>query len=241
MIVQCIWEHNGSDTLLYARDCPGAFTRGAALEEASEKMPREIRAYLSWLSLDAPETVTVEIAQEAPCDLQVRDADSDVLFEREKEPLTEGEYRSLKALALKSAEDFLSLYESIPNKDQGTGSFRKTFYGQVPGTAREMYEHTKNVNEYYFGEIEVEADNEGNILDCRRRGFEALEQKENFLENKVFDGSWGESWTLRKLLRRFIWHDRIHAKAMYRLACRLWGSEAVCDKFSFQNEVRRNP
>ena len=26
-----------------------------------------------------------------------------------------------------------------------------------------------------------------------------------------------ETWTLRKLLRRFIWHDRIHARAMVRM------------------------
>ena len=94
------------------------------------------------------------------------------------------------------------------------------FYGAVPRTAREMYEHTKNVNAYYFGEIGVEADNEGDILECRRRGFERLEQQPDFLKNAVFDGSWDESWTLRKLLRRFIWHDRLHARAMVRMVKR---------------------
>lgn len=38
---------------------------------------------------------------------------------------------------------------------------RKTFYGAVPRTAEEMYVHTKNVNAYYFGEIGVEAGNDG--------------------------------------------------------------------------------
>ena len=36
-------------------------------------------------------------------------------------------------------------------------------------------------------------------------------------------GTSGES--MRKVLRRFIWHDRIHAKAMWRTAVALWGSE----------------
>ena len=32
MAINCIWEHNGSDTLLYAVDFVGAYTRGETLE-----------------------------------------------------------------------------------------------------------------------------------------------------------------------------------------------------------------
>ena len=84
-----------------------------------------------------------------------------------------------------------------------------------------MYSHTKSVNAYYFAEIEVDADNEGDIYECRRRGFEALEAKQGFLNNEVFEGSYGEKWSLRKVIRRFIWHDRIHARAMYRMAAKV--------------------
>ena len=34
MKVNCIWEHNGNDSLLYAENCIGAFTRGESLDEA---------------------------------------------------------------------------------------------------------------------------------------------------------------------------------------------------------------
>lgn len=64
--------------------------------------------------------------------------------------MTAEEYIKLKSLTLKSAMDFLSLYNSIPNKDISAFYGRKTFYGNVPKTANEMYNHTKNVNEYYF-------------------------------------------------------------------------------------------
>ena len=233
MIIECVWEHNGSDTLLYAANLPGAYARGTGKETAMEKMAAEARSYLRWKGDAVPGTVTVEIVQDAACGLQICDADSDVLFETEKKPLTMGEYLELKALALKSAADFLTLYESIPDKDQSSAPVRRTFYGSVPRTAAQMYEHTKNVNEYYFAEIDVDADNEGTILDCRRRGFEALEAKADFLENPVIEGSYGESWTVRKVLRRFIWHDRIHARAMYRMAVRQFGGDAVPNVFAF--------
>lgn len=46
-------------------------------------------------------------------------------------------------------------------------------------------------------------------------------------------GSYGEEWSLRKVLRRFIWHDRIHAKAMYRMAIKTFGPDVVPNIFCF--------
>ena len=233
MTIKCVWEHNGNDTLLYASDYIGAYTRGESLEIAKAKMPGEILSYLKWLGEDVTDSIEIIITQEKDSDLAIKDADSDVLFESEKVPLTSDEYEKLKTLALKSARDFLALHESIPNKSATAISERKTFYGQVPRTADEMYEHTKNVNEYYFAEISVDADNGGTIYECRRRGFEALEAKLDFLKNDVTEGSYGEDWSLRKVLRRFIWHDRIHARAMYRMGVKVFGAENIANPFCF--------
>ena len=70
-------------------------------------------------------------------------------------------------------------------------------------------------------------------MECRERGFELLENSPDFLDNKVYAGSYGEEWSLRKVLRRFIWHDRIHAKVMYRMAVKTFGEDAVPDIFHF--------
>lgn len=233
MTINCIWEHNGNDTLLYAVDYVGAYTRGENLDIAIEKMPAEIVSYLEWCGDNASNIFEIVIIGEKVSDLNIKDADSDVLFESEKESLTAEEYNKLKSLALKSAKDFLALYESIPDKKATAIPERKTFYGNIPRSADEMYEHTKNVNEYYFAEIDVDADNNGNIYECRNRGFELLESKVDYLNNAVIEGSYGEDWSLRKVLRRFIWHDRIHAKAMYRMAVKVFGAENVANPFCF--------
>ena len=233
MTINCVWEHNGRDTLLYAVDFVGAYTRGETLEAAVRKMQAEICSYLKWCGKKAVTSMDIAIIEEKVSELAICDADSDVLFESEKAPLTAEEYKKLKALALKSAQDFLALYDSVPDKNATAAPERKTFYGQVPRTANEMYEHTKNVNTYYFAEIAVEADHDGNIYECRKRGFEALESNPDFLQNAVTEGSYGEDWSLRKVLRRFIWHDRIHAKAMYRMAIKVFGAEHVVNPFCF--------
>ena len=233
MTINCVWEHNGRDTLLYAVDFVGAYTRGETLEAAVRKMQAEICSYLKWCGKKAVTSMDIAIIEEKVSELAICDADSDVLFESEKAPLTTEEYETLKTLALKSAKDFLALFESIPDKDAAAIPERKTFYGRVPRTANEMYEHTKNVNTYYFAEIAVKADHDGNIYECRKRGFEALESNPDFLQNTVRKGSYGEDWSLRKVLRRFIWHDRIHAKAMHRMAIKVFGAENVVNPFCF--------
>ena len=232
--MKCVREHNGDDTLLYSLDCVGAFTRGQTLAIAMDKMEQELVSYRRWsgraVCIDATPTVVLQKESE----LNIKDADSDVIFDTEREGLTMEEYLELKELALKSAADFYRLYRSVPDPDVSCLPKRMTFYGQAPTTAREMYEHTKSVNEYYFAEIGVGADNEGTISECRQRGFDILEQEGDFLRTSVIEGSYGELWSLRKVLRRFIWHDRIHAKAMYRMAVRTFGEGAVPNVFFFE-------
>ena len=223
MKIRCVWEHKGEDTILWAADYPGAFARGASLAEALGKLPEDLIDWSAWTGQGVPEETEPVIVAQIESGLDVRDADSDALLDAEREPLEREEYERLRDMALRSAEQFLRLYESVPDPDRSANPVRQTFYGAVPRTAREMYEHTKNVNAYYFGELGVEADNEGDIVDCRRRGFEALEKQPDFLRNPVYEGSWDEDWTLRKLLRRFIWHDRLHARAMVRMAKRTFG------------------
>lgn len=233
MKIRCVWEHNGNDSILYADSFIGAFTRGASKDLAIQKMPSEIKSYLMWKGDLVMDSFEPEIVQEKCSDLTISDADSDVLFDEERKELSVSEYEELKALVLKSARDFLSLYEAIPDKNKSCLPVRVTFYGQIPRTAFEMYEHTKNVNDYYFGEIGVVTDNEGNIVECRERGFAVLESQPNFLKNIVHLGSYNEEWSLRKVLRRFVWHDRIHAKAMYRMALKMFDPDVVPNIFQF--------
>ncbi len=241
MDLSCIWEHNGNDTLLYCGDFPGAFARGSSLEEALGKIPGEVQAYCRWAGICLTAQLHPVITFEKASELNIRDADSDVLFPSEALPLSLEEYEKLKQLTLSSARDFFTLFSSLPDPKHSVLASRKTFYGPVPITGEEMYLHTKQVNSYYFGEIGVDADNEGSIYDCRERGFALLEQQPGFLSAAAVTGSYGEAWSLRKVLRRFLWHDRIHARAMYRMAVKTFGPGCVPDLFRFQEAVFPEP
>ena len=234
MKIKCVWEHNGNDSLIYSGNLIGAFTRGVSKEDALKKMEHEIISYCAWTGQSVTLPLDIIITQEKVSELNVRDADSDVIFDSERTGLTISEYNRLKELALKSAADFYRLYDSFPDKNKSCLPERDTFYGKIPRTAEAMYQHTKNVNSYYWGEIGVEVGNEGTILENRIRGFEILEKSDDFLASNILEGSYGELWSLSKVLRRFIWHDRIHAKALYRMGIKTFGREQIPNIFNFE-------
>lgn len=234
MKIHLIDEYNESGHLVWVENFAGAFVRGKTLEDSLKKLPTELQQYSKWAQIYCDlEHIQTEIIQSKKSALQICDADTDVLFDSEKGALSPEEYARLKTLALKSAMDFMNMYNTVPDKDGTNLAQRSTFYGKIPTTATEMYLHTKNVNAYYFGEIGVDADNEEDILTCRLRAFELLEQQKDFLINEIWGDEASEEWTLKKVLRRFIWHDRIHAKAMYRMATKLCGN-CIANPFYFE-------
>ena len=64
MKVNCVWEHNGDDTILYSSNFVGAFTRGKSRSEAIQKMPSEIMSYLKWKGDLISDILESEIIQE---------------------------------------------------------------------------------------------------------------------------------------------------------------------------------
>ena len=80
-------------------------------------------------------------------------------------------------------------------------------------------------------ELGADVDNLPGCYENRLNGLTAVEKIPDFLNLPVIEGSYDEEWSLRKVLRRFLWHDRIHARAMYRRAKTVFGE--VVDPFRF--------
>lgn len=129
IINNAVLEFNQEGYLVYSESFPGAYVRGSTLDEALGKFPDEISKYCLWakLNLAKDRRVLTKIVQEKESNLQIADADSEVIFDCERLPLTLKEYEYLKQLTLKSAYDFLLLFQSIPDKDVTSLEKRKTF------------------------------------------------------------------------------------------------------------------
>ena len=237
--IEVIAEYNEKGAMLWADSYPGAYSRGETVSMALEKFPKALSEYAEWAH-GAPLPHLAEsdfvVTHAYQTDLRVDDADSDVLFPSERLPMDMTEYTQKKQLCIRSAQDFEKLVASIPQKDRALRKSRRTFYGKIPCSAREMAEHTNRVMEYYAHAVGIPFENEGGLLENRKRLFRAIESMPDFLAPRVNTDSDGELWTLKKLMRRILWHDRIHAHALYRLAITFWQKERIANPFRFGSE-----
>ncbi|MBQ1632774.1 MAG: hypothetical protein II412_06605 [Clostridia bacterium] len=236
--IEVIAEYSERGAMLWADFYPGAYSRGETVSKALEKFPKTLSEYAAWAygsplpNLAESDFVVTHAYQ---TDLRVDDADSDVLFPSERLPMDMAEYTQKKQLCIRSAQDFEKVVASIPQKDRALRKSRRTFYGKIPCSAREMAEHTNNTLEYYAEALGIPFETEGDFIEDRKRLFRALESTPNFLAPKVYTARDGELWTLKKLLRRIIWHDRIHAHALYRHAITFWQKERIENPFCFES------
>lgn len=80
MTEKCVWEHNGNDTLLWSAVHIGVCTRGKTLDDAKTKAQKEISAYCAWMGEPICGDIEALVCEEKVSDLQISDADSDVIF-----------------------------------------------------------------------------------------------------------------------------------------------------------------
>lgn len=83
MTINCVWEHNGRDTLLYAVDLWVHTPAEKHWKPLSGKCKQKY-ALISMVRQKAVTSMDIVIIEEKVSELAICDADSDVLFESEK-------------------------------------------------------------------------------------------------------------------------------------------------------------
>ncbi len=229
-----IIEYNENGVQVFAEDYPGAYARGETKEEALQKLPHALADYRAWSGQGTTEpAVPFRILEEVKSTAFVEEGDTNILFASERLPMDMTEYTQKKALCIRSARDLAALFASVPQKDRALVKSRKTFYGRIPQTSREMYRHVDEMVRRYAESAGIVFEPGADLVESRMRLFAALEAGPHFLEAHVRTAPDGELWTNKKLLRRILWHDRIHAHAMYRKAITFWQKERIENPFRF--------
>ncbi len=213
-------ETNGRGFQGFIVELPGAFVRGQAEQEALTKVQTEADSYLRWIGSQPRPSLQTRVVQKHLCKLMVEDADCEILLDADRLPMTHQEVRELAELVKYSGLTFAELYDSAALKDWVDETrIRKTFYGQNKKTIREIFDHVKRTQYYYLSRTGVPfTENEAEpFMRIRDSNIETLASlyRENG-NSKVYNVD-NEEWTLKKILRRYIWHDRIHGKAIARI------------------------
>ncbi len=212
-------ETNGRGFIGFIAQLPGAYVRGKNEEEALSKVDGEVRSYARWLAVEAPVDYDICVSQRHHCSLMVEDADSEILLDGDRSAMNDHEFKELHELATYSGETIYRLYKNAELRDWVDESrVRKTFYGETPKTIQEIFGHVNGTQYYYLSRADLMSrERTSDFLqarhDCLSRLQEFFEQQDN---DRIFHVD-NEEWTLRKVLRRFVWHDRIHAKSIVRI------------------------
>jgi hypothetical protein len=231
--IRVAFETNGKGWLGYVEELPGAFVRGSTQEDCLTKVKAEIHGYLGWLGIVTNDDADVSVSRIVQSDLRVEDADNRILLDTDRAALGDTQFRTWSEIALYSAVCFEKLYTSASQKEwQDPARIRQTFLGDCPASIDDI--HVDRVQGYYLQCLGLEHRFTSDAFVERRR--ECLSRiSDTYAKNTgVIEESEGESWTIAKALRRFIWHDRIHAKSIVRTLQRLQTEfGAIDDPFSF--------
>ena len=216
--ISIAFETNGEGYIGYIVELPGAFIRGRTEEEAISKVRPEVNLYLKWLGKKKTD-YKIQVVQKHQSALAVEDADNEILLEADKKVMGEEEFRNLVGLVYYSGETFLQLYKKTRFKDWiDELRIRKTFYGENPKTIQEIFDHVKGCQYYYLSRTKITFDKrEEDFIKIREFCIEKIEELYRVNNSSLIFEVENELWTLKKILRRFIWHDRVHAKAMTRI------------------------
>ena len=213
-------ETNGKGFHGFIVELPGAFVRGAKEEEALSKAQHEATSYLAWLGRELKQLPKAHIVQTHQCKLTVEDADCEILLDVDRGPMSDREFQLLVELAKHSGASFAKLYDRTQLKDWvDEARIRKTFYGQNKKTIKEIFDHVKRTQYYYLSRtgIAFSEDDALPLMEIRELSFDSLAHLFSKEGNSKIYNVQNEEWTLKKILRRFVWHDRIHGKAITRI------------------------
>jgi uncharacterized damage-inducible protein DinB/predicted RNase H-like HicB family nuclease len=218
---------NDGRCLAHVLELPGCIVRAPSRDEALAWMPDAIRDHHAWLHHHgeaaplADAAIEVEVAAESTGFGPFERGSRAALFPPDREPVTAEEMEVMFCLLAYSRADLLSLIAALSDDvldwQPHPGSF----------SIRGLLRHVGNAEEWYVSRLvppetlpaEWENDEELHVCEFltmeRRTALERLRQlTEEERSAVIYPTAWTnhpeEPWTARKVLRRFVEHEREH-------------------------------
>ena len=148
----------------------------------------------------------------------VEDADNEILLDYDREPLDRSMFVQWIQIASFSVACFQELYDAATLRDwRDPARDRETFYGVAPCSIREVYRHVDRVQGYYLRCLGLSPILDScSFVERRRECLSRITELYGRDSGRCVPRGEGEQWTTAKALRRYIWHDHIHAKSIVR-------------------------
>jgi len=215
--------------MAWVQEYLGCTSHGKSQEEAVQLLPDALRVFWSWLRAhgepDVPEDAEdIEIQEIEVCHVQSQlvDGDSEGSFAFDRHPLTPAELQRALRYMSYARSDVVALAHDLDRQAL------QQVVGRSGRSIGATLNHLAFTDLWYAQRADVIGDGswEAYLLDrLRDMAVEwvqrAFEDGHQAAESIVGPNAWGndgrpESWTLAKTLRRYVWHDLLHTRAMRR-------------------------
>lgn len=204
-------------------DLPGCIAGGRSFSEAEAKIPLVIAGYVGWLrahgeAVESPGGWEIVETVESPV--------GDFMFEAERAPLSRHELDALIRRTEFARAGLLAAVADVPDTVLDWEPPRSAFasfdaWAPEVRTIRGVFEHVLRFEAYYRdglrdGRAAGIAERVGDPLSERARTVERLRALTDEVRRRVWrpvrpGQSTAEEWTVRKVVRRIISHERAHA------------------------------
>lgn len=206
---------------------PGCIARAETREAALAGLPDAVRAYHAWLrrhdeeAPESPEAITLQVAETSTGFGPFTRGSRAALFAPDRAPLSRDEMETCFRRAAYARADLLTLVRDLPPRVLDWKAAQEAM------SIREILRHIGNAEEWYVSRLvapetlppEWAHDEQMTIfkfLEMERRT--ALERLRRLTDQELaetfYPSTWtdhpDEPWTARKVLRRFLEHEREH-------------------------------
>jgi hypothetical protein len=203
----------------------GLFVNEPSEEEALRQLPGAIVAYLQWLrrhgdDIEVPDAVMVAVAERQTPDLDLAYGEYGALYDLDRVPVTDDDLAHAAHWMRYMRHDTLELVARLPADAM---AWRRT-----PGheySIGDYLEHIARAERWYLSRLwsEVPKHVPGptpvlSLAQSRERVLNWLLTMPADLRGKVIDFGGGDLWTARKVLGRYLYHERYHIRSIARIA-----------------------
>jgi len=207
------YETNGKAFMGWLDELIGSYVRGKTIEEANDHISDELCDYCKWLELEN-EGFSVGTWTIVHNNAVIEEGDSYIILDNEKsERVEDDRFEILMNYLTISAENTNSIYQNSKEVNKCVEKMAApTFNGGDHSTIRKQMLHIISAQEYYLRNIGIDITLPKSIISCRKEVIGYLMDKNAREGNKIYQAKDGELWTITKVIRRIIWHDRFHAR-----------------------------
>lgn len=221
----CLEVGSDGTCMAHVPELVGCFAVGSTREEALERLRRAVTEYLAWLAehREAPapstesEVVEIEVGEEVstPGSYPRKPGDPIAFFAADRELLSHHELQTTARLLEHARRDLLDFLRDVPD------SVLHWQPGPEDWSIAETLLHMAHAEASYIARLEEESQRSPFPQLAAIRSW-AYHRLSRLTETELFRLTThrGEQWSARKVLRRFLEHDREHTAYIRSLVAR---------------------